>query len=499
MNSEELAPQGRDELFDYETSVAQLQENLEVETSAPVNDAAASVNDAAAVEVVAQAEEIVASNLPPDEINIDLDQVNSAKSAQEVKIELKPAPPRIINLPNARAGEPYEATLELEGYERLVNSKVEHIDGLHFSTETLIVRGKPTIAGEFKVLLDAIIDGQQQSIEARVTVIPDPKSLWKDIPSDPQGKFAKPDEACHSVRGQLFMVGASKRGRSHAHVGSFRDDDFGLHYAENSGWHIGIAADGGGSSKYSRRASQKVVAHINQLLPKLLEETFTGDFDDFVKRVKSEKQDALLAAQNNLYKTILSVSFTAAKMLQDTVADLESSKEKGPDGQPLVYSIKDFNTTLILCVAKKSKHGWFIGTFSIGDGGAVVIDFKNKVSKLMTIGDSGEFAGQTRFLSTSEFSAEANPAARLRHYVSDSFDSIVLMTDGITDPFFPTDVELQDFNLWSKFWSDELGSVVKLDTNTNETQIQLLSWLDFWSAGNHDDRTIVLLRNTGDH
>lgn len=503
MNSGEEATDGKGTVFDYDATEAAHQEiNLVVDASTNPSSLKTEVNDDVAiaelVSIMDETEESLRKNESPLISLIDPDQLNNAKDAQEIKIEVKPAPPRIINLPNARSGDPYEVTLDLEGYERLVDSKVEHVDGLHFSTETLIVRGRPTTSGEFKVFLTVIIDGQRQTIEARVTVIPDPKSLWKDLPSDPNGKFAKSDEACDAVRGQLFMVGASKRGRSHAHVGSYRDDDFGLKFVESSGWHIGIAADGGGSSKYSRRASQKVVAHIIQQLPKLLEETFTGDFNDFVKGVNSGKPDSQLLAKNRLYNTILTVSFTAAKMLQDTVTDLQSAKEKSSDGQQLEYSIKDFNTTLIICVAKKSKHGWFIGTFSIGDGGAVVVDFKKRIAKLMTTGDSGEFAGQTRFLSTMEFSPEANPSARLHHYVSDSFDSIVLMTDGITDPFFPTDVELQDFNLWSNFWNDELGSVVNLNTNSNETQIELLRWLDFWSAGNHDDRSIVLLRNTGD-
>lgn len=504
MNSGEEATDGKDTVFDYDATEAAHQEiNLVVDVSTnPLSLVSEVADEAANIEIITAKDvtkETVRHIEPPLIDLIDSAQLETVKVAQDVKIKIKVAPPRIINLPNARSGDPYEANLELEGFERLVDSRVEHVDGLHFLTEDLIVRGKPTTSGEFKVFLTVIIDGQQQAVEARVTVIPDPKSLWKDLPSDPDGKFAKPDEACHAVRGQLFMVGASKRGRSHAHVGSYRDDDFGLRFVENSGWHIGIAADGGGSSNYSRRASQKVVAHILEQLPKLLEDTFTGDFDDFVKGLSAGKTESQLLVQSRLYNTILAVSFTAAKMLQDMVTDLQSAKEKSADGQHLEYSIKDFNTTLILCVAKKSKHGWFIGTFSIGDGGAVVIDFKNSFAKLMTTGDSGEFAGQTRFLSTSEFSPDANPSTRLKYYISDSFDSIVLMTDGITDPFFATDVELQDFKLWLKFWNDELGSVVNLSTNSNETQIELLNWLDFWSAGNHDDRTIVLLRNTGDH
>ena len=506
MNIDGSTPQGDDELFDFEKVETQAHDSG---NATPASTDAFEAFEAFDVPIdpvgttkdlteQAMKEPRAAGDLPPHVIELtDINPTVALISPQEVKVKIKPAQPRIINLPNARSGEPYDEILELDDFEQLVDIKIEHIDGLHFSTETLVVRGTPTSAGEYKVTLKAIVDGQQQVIEARVTVIPDPKSLWKNIPSDHEGKFWKPDEECKSVRGELFLVGASKRGRSHAHVGSFRDDDFGLLHVQSSGWHIGIAADGGGSSKYSRRASQKVVEFINQNLPKLLEEKFSSGFDDLVKGIKSGKEDAIRTVNTNLYKSILTVSFEAARMLENLVKDLESAKEKGPDGHPLTYTIKDFNTTLILCVAKKSKHGWFIGTFSIGDGGAVVLDLKHKSVKLMTTGDSGEFAGQTRFLATSEFADATKAKARLHHYVSDSFDSIVLMTDGITDPFFPTDIELQDFKLWTDFWNNNLGAGVTLKVTSDETQLQLLSWLDFWSPGNHDDRTIVLLRNPG--
>jgi serine/threonine protein phosphatase PrpC len=418
------------------------------------------------------------------------------KGSQEGNFRKKDAVPRIINLPNAHSGEPYDKQVDLEDFEQLVSYKIDYVDGLAFFPDTRVVRGTPTRAGDYKVTLKVISGGHPQDIEVRLTVIPDPKTLWKNLPSDKEGKFWKPDEECKSVRGELFLVGASKRGRSHAQVGSFRDDDFGILYVPSSGWHIGIAADGGGSSKYSRRASQKVVEYISQNLPSMLEEQFSGNFDDWVGGIKLGTRSKH-EVKTSLYRTLLEVSFKAAQQLETLVEDLESAAEKSPGGQPLTYTIKDFSTTLILCVAKKSKHGWFIGTFSIGDGGAVVLDLEQKTAKLMTTGDSGEFAGETRFLAISEFSAAKDPSKRLHYDISDSFDSIVLMTDGITDPFFPTDVELQDFEHWFDFWINNLGTNVDLLTTSEKTELELLSWLDFWSLGNHDDRTIVLLRNLG--
>ncbi|MBK6541817.1 MAG: protein phosphatase 2C domain-containing protein [Flavobacteriales bacterium] len=48
---------------------------------------------------------------------------------------------------------------------------------------------------------------------------------------------------------------ASNRGRSHAHEGKFRDDDFKVASLNGTGWSIVAVADGAGGSKYSRKGS----------------------------------------------------------------------------------------------------------------------------------------------------------------------------------------------------------------------------------------------------
>ncbi|MBK9225311.1 MAG: protein phosphatase 2C domain-containing protein [Flavobacterium sp.] len=58
------------------------------------------------------------------------------------------------------------------------------------------------------------------------------------------------------------MVVASKRGRSHANVGSFRDDDFAFKDFENTGWSVICAADGAGSAKLSREGSKIAVTEL---------------------------------------------------------------------------------------------------------------------------------------------------------------------------------------------------------------------------------------------
>jgi hypothetical protein len=72
------------------------------------------------------------------------------------------------------------------------------------------------------------------------------------------------------------------------------------------------------------------------------------------------------------------------------------------------------------------------------------------------------------------------------------------MTDGITDPKFETDANLNRVEKWDALWADLNGDnadEARVDFTDSSEQMadQLLKWLDFWSPGNHDDRTIAIL------
>ena len=66
------------------------------------------------------------------------------------------------------------------------------------------------------------------------------------------------------------------------------------------------------------------------------------------------------------------------------------------------------------------------------------------------------------------------------------------MTDGVSDPKFATDKNFFDPAKWTLFWAD-LGGSLTLTRENEQADTQLLDWLDFWSTGNHDDRTIALM------
>jgi len=87
---------------------------------------------------------------------------------------------------------------------------------------------------------------------------------------------------------------------------------------------------------------------------------------------------------------------------------------------------------------------------------------------------------------------------RMRFDIVEDFTALILMTDGITDPKFETDANLYRIEKWHAFWDDlngnnEDNAKVDFADDNEQAAEQLLKWLDFWSKGNHDDRTIAIL------
>ena len=129
-------------------------------------------------------------------------------------------------------------------------------------------------------------------------------------------------------------------------------------------------------------------------------------------------------------------------------------------------------------------------SFSVGDGAIGLVDASRGISALLNRPDEGQYFGETMFLSENIITEPAEVAARINIKLVDRFDALLLMTDGVTDPVFSSDRNLNDMRCWLDFWNGLSQTVVFSRINA-ELERQLLGWLDFWSRGNHDDRTLV--------
>ncbi len=387
---------------------------------------------------------------------------------------------KTVYLKNARMNEPYVGLIEVPGL-RGLRLLYDGGTGLLLDEDTGTLSGQLTVSGDFIVRFQGLLAGRRCDLLANLAVIPDLRSLWISKPHDPTAPFAKDDEDAGISRGDLLCVAASKRGRSHAREGLFRDDDFALWTGGVGGWNIAVVADGAGSAKYSRRGSQIAVRTIVRDLPQLLDEHLTGQVDGLVaEHLKGvEGSDGRIKTQ--LYLSLATAAFNAAKAIGDEAAKVDERAAA-------------FSTTLVLSVARKGPHGWFIAGFAIGDGGAAIFDLPSRTVVPLSLADSGEFAGQTRFLQKSEFAAGYEEVAKRVFFdIRDSFTAVLAMTDGITDPKFPTDSAFASSDVWSSFWETDLSQSVLLSRDNPALERELLAWLDFWSPGNHDDRTIAIM------
>ena len=88
-------------------------------------------------------------------------------------------------------------------------------------------------------------------------------------------------------------------------------------------------------------------------------------------------------------------------------------------------------------------------------------------------------------------------AARVRVAVVQNFKALVLMTDGISDPFFPAEDDLANYEFWERFWSREMPEhmpgVLDESRSPEDRAKALLDGLMFKVKGNHDDRTLLFV------
>ncbi|MCR4801029.1 MAG: protein phosphatase 2C domain-containing protein [Bacteroidales bacterium] len=400
-----------------------------------------------------------------------------------------------IGLPNAKKGEQYfqEVNFKNEKIESFWFEGLSQIGCNAYITEKgFSILGMPTNHGDFKIKMCYKLNGwvEGKPILERsfnISVNPDPKDLWKNIPTPKDIEYFKDDEECGYVKVEALdgtprkdIVAASKRGRSHAHEGRPRDDHFKLHYCAENDWYVIAVADGAGSAPFSREGSKIAcdvsVKHCMEMLKD------SSEFEKSIKEYKLEINSIEKQKQigNNVYKIVGNAAFKAYK----TIENVAQEKKR---------LTKEYATTLLLAVCKKFDFGWFISSFWVGDGALCIYDKERQYIKIMGTPDGGEFAGQTKFLTMPEIFSDTNSfIRRLNMTIESDFTALMLMTDGVSDPMFETDANLNKIEKWNDLWENITKYVQLIDDNV-DSKNQLLNWLDFWSKGNHDDRTIAIL------
>lgn len=429
------------------------------------------------------------------------DAIDSITQIQEKMINIFKRNNRIeefknamLSLPNATVGKSYfhqfDTSNPLFKDIRIIEITSQDLT-IDFDKEKNTISSVFTEAGQFLLqikynLLEDEINELVALKEVKLLVNPDPKSLWKNLDSDKNDPYWKEDNiSSSSFIGDRKFIAGSKRGRSHAHEGIFRDDDFGYGYSPETGWGIIVVADGAGSAKYSRKGSHIACQAVVEYFSKL-EHTELLILSDLI--------NAELQESNEQHQKGIS-SFCISHLGKAAFAALGSIKQEASSKQA---EVKDYSTTLIFTFFKEFGDKMFVSSFWVGDGGIGIYLKDSNTVHLLGTPDSGEFSGQTRFLTMSEIFADNAYINRIKFKIVDKNARLVLMTDGITDAKFQTDAALEKHEVWKGFMDDleglnEENQKINFDGELTEAESDLMKWMDFWSAGNHDDRTLAIL------
>lgn len=440
-----------------------------------------------------------------------------------------------VQIPNGTVGKVYDYKFDFIqlNWSNIIFSEFDGLDkmGLTYDKGEERIFGTPIANGDFKIKLKFRVKGENENSNLNEKLInliinADPKSLWQNKESDKLDRFWKVDNiSLFDKLGTKNIVVSSKRGRSHANVGSFRDDDFAFQYFEKTGWSVVAVSDGAGSAKNSRKGSEiacievvnyfevnfndEVVCNFDQLIlkyyndsnnnPEVVEpiieenkatetitdaEVTTIDNADIVKENEVKE-----SSQVQISKFIYNYLGGCAKHVYNKLEDFSNKNE---------FPIKELHSTLIFSLFKKYDFGYVILSFGVGDCPIAVINKDHMDFKLMNWLDVGEFGGGTRFITMPEIFNSDKFSTRFGFKIIEDFSYLMLMTDGIYDAKFVVEANLEKLEKWKEFIEDLQGNNednVKVVFEKSNTEIanQLSTWMDFWSPGNHDDRTLAIV------
>lgn len=385
-----------------------------------------------------------------------------------------------FTLANAKSGEAYDFAIggiDDSGRPAVVlDARVPTLPAMAFNAATGRLRGIPDQAGEHAVSVQWQDEfGARRSASMVLIVNANPRDLWKTIDADASDPYFKPNQDAQAIAASGRRIAAgSKRGRSHAHAGTCRDDDFFVSHDAASGWSVLLVADGAGSAKSSRKGAQLVSHQAGSHLSSAL----AGDEGEQLLVASAEWVLDPAAGARRLKEGLYTLFGKAARAGLQAIEDEASAK---------VAAVKDFSTTLLCAVHRKLESGDFVASFWLGDG-AICSYGPGGQAKLMGKPDSGEFAGQTRFLDRAAVNDPAMLWSRIEFTRHDALTALILLTDGISDPRFETDNGLADASKWDAFWA-EIGAPLA----AADPAQALVDWMDFFTPGHHDDRTIALL------
>ena len=323
---------------------------------------------------------------------------------------------------------------------------------------------------------DAAESGENAEDEAteEAPVKPKPKPKWLEL--EPEDKT---DPVPHLLKkyterdDSWAFVAASVRGKLHAHKAMWREDSFAFDWT--GPWSIMVVADGAGSAGLSRIGSIKACEHSVSSLKTMLE--------GFELEPINEKQPS--SADLKRLKAFLVL---AASDARDALLREAHERE---------CELKDLSTTLLLVVHCEWREHHLVSSIQVGDGSIAIYRGEDEGCQIIGEADHGEFSSQTVFLTSDlrqkPFAHRVKPPLLLP-----DLECIALMTDGVSDDFFPESERLGELFADAPVQGlkttegNEVRGAFPVILGSEHPADGLADWMNYQVKGSSDDRTLLM-------
>ncbi len=248
------------------------------------------------------------------------------------------------------------------------------------------------------------------------------------------------------------MIGASRRGKLHAHEGTYREDAFAL--GAHRGWQLIAVADGAGSCRLSRVGARIATQAAIAGMQAGLDRRWNGAVDDIGEHMLRQ---VICAGIEEAHAAV----YTEAGKRDIPVKDLSS-------------------TLLLLAFGPTPSPQPFFAVGQIGDGMVLAVGEHDSDLQVLGAANKGYYAGETLFLpgvAASEWEAHAfaQPADPLPRMV-------LVMTDGVADDLMPLQRQ-----------APILVKGVRDVIAKPQPERELLDILGYEKRDSADDRTLAVL------
>lgn len=273
-----------------------------------------------------------------------------------------------------------------------------------------------------------------------MTVMEHTASIWqyKDIVDDGTEMHSEFHKK-HTLTESAEIIGARIRGKKHKHEGTNCDDYF--ETAVTDDCVIAVVCDGAGSKRLSRIGSRISAETAVNFLKEKLAELFDKK-PEIRSGLCAELNSTEFMASCGRIAPLLQESARQAFVAQQSQIITLTADEKYIAALERVPVISDLYTTFLAAVIVPlvidGKRETFLACVQIGDGCICAVNSKansENCLRLMGEADSGAFSGETEFLSDKNSRPEILGAKT--RISRGSSDTILLMTDGVADDYFP--------------------------------------------------------------